>query len=110
MVKPYVKRQLDLTAVFIALIAGVCSAIPATIIAWNTKSAVMEKAEAINVKVDQVAEKVEVIHKATNSLTEQLVESTASDSLQKGRTQGAADEKSRAAGKVLLPDRYDAKK
>jgi hypothetical protein len=43
------------------------------------------------------ATKIEIVHKATNSMREQLVSVTASDSFQKGETTGAARERDRAA-------------
>lgn len=53
-------------------------------------------------KVDSVEQKVEVVHKATNSLTDRLVTVTRSDALQEGHAEGVADEKART-----LPNRID---
>lgn len=78
--KKPVGHHLDLTAVLIALIAS----LPPTVAAIVAV-----------VKVQVVAEKVEVVHKATNSLTDRLVNATRADALQEGHTQGVADEKAK---------------
>lgn len=70
------------TMVLTALIAAFFTSLPATIIAWRTDS-----------KVERVAEKVEVVHKATNSLTDRLVDVTRSDALQEGHSAGVKDQK-----------------
>lgn len=77
--------RLDRTAVIIALIATV----PPTITAAGAVVVALRTAW----KVDLVAEKVEVVHKATNSLTAQLVETTRSDAKQEGHTAGVAEQK-----------------
>lgn len=46
-------------------------------------------------KVEVVSERVEIVHKATNSLTDRLVSVTRSDALQEGAANEKADEKDR---------------
>lgn len=78
------RRGIDATAVLIAAIASLpptVASIAAVLISLNTQA------------------KVEVVHKATNSLTERLVSVTKSDALQEGHTKGVADEKARVKGK-----------
>lgn len=81
------RRGLDITAVVIALIVGLpptIGSIASLVISLRTSD-----------KVQVVAEKVEVVHKATNSLTDRLVNTTRSDALQEGHTQGLADAKAK---------------
>ncbi len=72
-------RNTLISTILVALIAS----IPSTIVALRTSA-----------KVEAVADKVEVVHKATNSLKDELVAVTRSDALQEGHTAGVKDEKS----------------
>lgn len=65
-------------AVLVALIA----AVPPTVV-----SVVAVVVAMINTR------KIEIIHKATNSMKDELVKVTQSDSFQKGHAAGVADEK-----------------
>lgn len=78
------RREIDPTAVMIAAIVAIpptIGSICAVLISLNTNA------------------KVEVVHKATNSLTEKLVSTTKSDALQEGHSKGVADEKARRDNK-----------
>ncbi len=55
---------------------------------------IKDKTDNLAEKVDKVSEKVEEVHKATNSLTDRLVESTAKES----HAAGIRDEKARREG------------
>lgn len=46
--------------------------------------------------------KVEQVHKATNSMKDQLVAATKSDALKEGHSQGVSDEKARIATKTVI--------
>lgn len=77
---PREKRTVDFRTVLIALIAAIpptVASVAAVIISLNTNA------------------KVEVVHKATNSLTEKLVSVTRTDALQEGHADGVKDEKAR---------------
>lgn len=76
---------LDRTAVLIAVIASVpptLTAAGALVVALKTQD-----------KVAVVADKVEVVHRATNSMKDALVKVTRSDALQEGHAQGVTDQK-----------------
>lgn len=86
------RRRFDLTAVLVAFIYTIpptAASIAAIVISLYTKQEVKEvKAVAV-----ETQEKVEVVHKATNSLTAQLVQTTRDNALQEGHTKGVKDQK-----------------
>lgn len=86
------ERRLDPQAILIAVIATIpptAASVAAIVISLHTS----EKVQEVKAVVAETAEKVEIVHKATNSLTDKLVASTRSDALQEGHTKGVRDQR-----------------
>lgn len=75
-------------AALVAIITGIASAVPPTILAL----AAWKAAKATGLKVDAQGVEVEKIHKATNSMKDQLVAAVKLSS----HAEGMQDEKNRA--------------
>lgn len=69
----------------------------------QVKATLAKSSASTDEKLTAVAEKIEEVHKATNSLTDRLVESTAAESHAKGVMAGKAAAAA-AADEELIPD------
>lgn len=75
----------------ITLLTTFVTAITLLVNAWFTNRKMNANRDALVVVKDQI----EVVHKATNSMKDDLVALTRSDATQKGHTQGVADQKAK---------------
>lgn len=81
------------------IVIAALAALPPTIASTGALIVSLRAAE----KVDNVAEKVEVVHKATNSMKDAIIAVTRSDALQEGYTKGKTDQKAADAQKGKTP-------
>jgi len=78
--------------------AGIAALVSALISWKNSKrlATVDAKVDVATAKVDVATAKVEEVHKATNSMKDQLMDKTASDSFQKGQTADKIEQAAKA--------------
>lgn len=79
----FLLADVDWTTVLLALIAG----LPAMLASMT--AAVLSFRNTL--QIERVADKVEIVHKATNSMKDQLVAVTRSDAMQTGHAEGRAE-------------------
>lgn len=113
MTEEHIGGPINWTTVLVAALVAVpptIASMASIFVALQTSVKVERTADKVSetaTKVGRVEDRVEEVHRATNSLTDRLVESTKINALTvgqiKGHAQGVADEKQRAKAVNSIP-------